>query len=37
MQRLAQFRQIRIELAREAGHPEGDAGCAYVIIAARCR
>jgi hypothetical protein len=28
-----QFRQIRIELAREAGHPEGDAGCAYVIIA----
>ena len=29
----AQFRQIRVELAREAGHPEGDAGCAYVIIA----
>lgn len=29
----AQFRQIRIELAREPGHPEGDTGCAYVIIA----
>ena len=29
----AQFRQIRIELAREAGHPEGDTGYAYVIIA----
>jgi hypothetical protein len=29
----AQFRQIRIELAREPGHPEGDAGVAYVIIA----
>jgi hypothetical protein len=29
----AQFRQIRIELAREPGHPEGDTGYAYVIIA----
>ena len=29
----AQFRQIRIELAREPGHPEGDADVAYVIIA----
>src|SRR5260370_26857213 len=29
----AQFRQIRIELAREPGHPEGDASVAYLIIA----
>jgi hypothetical protein len=29
----AQFRRIRIELAREPGHPEGDAGVAYIIIA----
>ena len=29
----AQFRQIRIELAREPGHPEGDTSVAYVIIA----
>ena len=29
----AQFRQIRIELAREPGHPEGDTGVAHVIIA----
>jgi hypothetical protein len=29
----AQFRQIRIELAREPGHPEGDRAVAYVIIA----
>jgi hypothetical protein len=29
----AQFRQIRIELAREPGHPEGDASDAYVIVA----
>jgi len=29
----AQFRRIRIELAREPDHPEGDAGIAYVIIA----
>lgn len=29
----AQFRQIRIELAREPGHPEGDPDVAYVIIA----
>src|SRR5438128_834219 len=29
----AHFRQIRIELAREPGHPEGEAGVAYVIIA----
>ena len=28
-----QFRQIRIELARAPGHPEGDTGVAYVIIA----
>ena len=27
------FRQIRLELAREAGHPEGDHGIAYVIVA----
>jgi hypothetical protein len=29
----AQFRQVRIELAREPGHPEGDTDVAYVIIA----
>ncbi|MGO8912137.1 MAG: hypothetical protein ACLQDM_22800 [Bradyrhizobium sp.] len=29
----AQFRQIRIELAREPGHPEGDTAVAYVIVA----
>ena len=29
----AQFRKIRIELAREPDHPEGDAGVAYVIVA----
>lgn len=29
----AQFRRIRIELAREPGHPEGDMGVAYVIVA----
>jgi hypothetical protein len=29
----AQFRQIRIELAREPGHPAGDADVAYVIVA----
>jgi hypothetical protein len=28
-----QFRQIRIELAREPGHPEGGASVAYLIIA----
>lgn len=28
-----QFRQIRIELAREPGHPEGDRAVAYVIVA----
>lgn len=28
-----QFRQIRIELAREPGHPDGEAGIAYVIVA----
>jgi hypothetical protein len=28
-----QFRQIRIELAREPGHPEGDAAVAYVFVA----
>jgi hypothetical protein len=29
----AQFRQIHIELAREPGHPEGDASIAFAIIA----
>jgi hypothetical protein len=29
----AQFRQIRLQLAREAGHPDGDAAVAYVLIA----
>jgi hypothetical protein len=29
----AQFRRIRIELAREPGHPEGDVSVGYVIIA----
>jgi hypothetical protein len=29
----AQFRQIRIDLAREPGHPFGDTGFAYVIVA----
>ena len=29
----AQFRQIRIELAREPGHPEGDARDAFIIVA----
>jgi hypothetical protein len=29
----AQFRQIRIELARELGHPAGDHAIAYVIVA----
>jgi hypothetical protein len=28
-----QFRQIRIELAREPGHPEGDAATGYIIVA----
>lgn len=28
-----QFRQIRIELAREPGHPEGEHGVAYLIVA----
>jgi hypothetical protein len=28
-----QFRQIRIELAREPSHPEGESGVAYVIVA----
>ena len=27
------FRQIRLELAREAGHPEGDGSVAYAILA----
>jgi len=27
------FRQIRLELAREADHPFGDSGIAYVLIA----
>jgi len=29
----SQFRQIRLELAREADHPEGAADIAYVIVA----
>jgi len=29
----AQFRQLRIELAREPDHPGGEAGVAYVIVA----
>jgi hypothetical protein len=29
----AQFRQIRLELAREPDHPEGEHGVAYTIIA----
>jgi hypothetical protein len=29
----AQFRQVRIALAREPGHPEGDAEVAYIIVA----
>ena len=29
----SQFRQIRIALAREPGHPEGDAEVAYIIVA----
>ncbi len=28
----AQFRSIRLELARERDHPEGDVGIAYAII-----
>jgi hypothetical protein len=28
-----QFRQVRIALAREAGHPEGDAEVAYILVA----
>ena len=29
----SQFRQIHLELARERGHPEGDASVGYTIIA----
>jgi hypothetical protein len=29
----AQFRKIRIALAREAGHPEGDDEVAYIFVA----
>ena len=29
----AQFRQIRIALARELGHPDGDAEVAYIMVA----
>ena len=29
----SQFRQIRIELAREPGHPEGERSVAYIIVA----
>ncbi|MEH6952736.1 hypothetical protein V4R08_15805 (plasmid) [Nitrobacter sp. NHB1] len=28
-----QFRQIHLELAREPGHPEGDSGVGYIVIA----
>jgi hypothetical protein len=28
-----QFRRIRIELGREPGHPEGDTGVAYIMVA----
>ena len=28
-----QFRQVRITLAREPGHPEGDADVAYIVVA----
>jgi len=28
-----QFRKIRLELAREPDHPEGDAGAGYVMVA----
>ena len=28
-----QFRQFRLALAREPGHPEGDAEVAYIIVA----
>ncbi|MEO8320632.1 MAG: hypothetical protein ABI561_20170 [Bradyrhizobium sp.] len=29
----AQFRQLRIALAREPGHPEGDAEVSYIMVA----
>lgn len=29
----ANFRRIRLELARESGHPQGDAGIGYTMIA----
>lgn len=29
----AAFRRIRLELAREAGHPEGDPGIGYTVLA----
>ena len=29
----AQFRQIRIALAREPGHPDGDAEVSYILVA----
>ncbi|MBS0384862.1 MAG: hypothetical protein JSS00_05890, partial [Proteobacteria bacterium] len=29
----AQFRRIRLELAREPGHPEGEHGVGYTIVA----
>jgi len=28
-----QFRQIRLELAREPSHPEGDSSVGYIVIA----
>jgi hypothetical protein len=27
------FRRIRLELARETGHPEGESGIAYIVVA----
>lgn len=29
----ANFRRIRLELARESGHPQGDAGIGYTMVA----
>ena len=29
----ANFRRVRLELAREKGHPEGDAGIGYTLLA----
>jgi hypothetical protein len=29
----SQFRQIRLQLARESGHPEGDSSVGYIVVA----